>query len=262
MKTVRTLFAKIKGIDKTIRLTIEQSIINGNKSAFFIGLVHPYYLNWRQVGISAKASVGYVDGIVIDVGSGESPYFQIYKGKIKKYYSLDYPVCREKMDVGKTSDSDIHGDAHDLPIKTESIDTVLLNQVLEHVQDPEKVLFETNRILKKNGKLIISVPFLYPIHIEPFDYFRFSEYGIKHLLGKNNFKIILFNYNGFTGTAIIGGLNHLINKLPSRYLIGKIAIRLFGPIIFIFMNIIGLILDIIFPLKEMTPNYWVVAEKI
>lgn len=52
----------------------------------------------------------------------------------------------------------IQSDAEDLPFKDASFDTVLCSEVLEHLENDKKALIEVSRILKRNGRVIISVP--------------------------------------------------------------------------------------------------------
>jgi SAM-dependent methyltransferase len=59
---------------------------------------------------------------------------------------------------------------------------IILDQVLEHVEDPIKALQEIHRVLKKNGWLICTTPFLIHIHNYPSDYWRFTREGMKKLL--------------------------------------------------------------------------------
>lgn len=67
--------------------------------------------------------------------------------------------------------------------------TILLSDVLEHIAEPKQLLQELNRLLKPNGKIIIMVPFMYRLHEEPHDYYRYSEHGLRHLLSTSNFAI-------------------------------------------------------------------------
>lgn len=48
---------------------------------------------------------------------------------------------------------------------------------------------ELCRVLKEEGYLILSLPFLYPVHEEPFDFYRFTTNGIKHILERNGMEI-------------------------------------------------------------------------
>jgi ubiquinone/menaquinone biosynthesis C-methylase UbiE len=76
---------------------------------------------------------------------------------------------------------DLQYDAHAIPLVNNSVDVILCTEVLEHCHAPHKVIDEFYRILRPNGKLILTTRFVFPIHDAPHDYFRFTEYGLKHL---------------------------------------------------------------------------------
>lgn len=81
-------------------------------------------------------------------------------------------------------------DGKNIPIKSGYIDSVICTQVFEHVFEPEIFLNEINRVLKKNGHLLLTLPFVWDKHKKPYDYSRYSSFGIKYLLEKKGFKII------------------------------------------------------------------------
>jgi SAM-dependent methyltransferase len=62
--------------------------------------------------------------------------------------------------------------------------------VLEHVFNPNEHLSEIYRVLKPHGMLLMTVPFLWNEHEQPFDYARYSSFGIRHLIECNGFEII------------------------------------------------------------------------
>jgi len=76
---------------------------------------------------------------------------------------------------------DIVLDAHYLPLSSNSFDSVLCCEVLEHVQKPALCISEVLRVLKPQGVFIFSVPFLFPIHADPFDYSRFTYEGVQNI---------------------------------------------------------------------------------
>ena len=80
-------------------------------------------------------------------------------------------------------DVDILADAENLKgvIKDESFEIILCLSVLEHTKHPEKVIGEIKRILKKEGLVIVTVPFIMSLHDTPEDYWRFTRYGLLEL---------------------------------------------------------------------------------
>ena len=75
-------------------------------------------------------------------------------------------------------------DLLDIPVPDESVDGIICHQVLEHVTDPARVVGELYRVLRPGGRLLLSTPFLHPIHEDgPVkDYFRYTERGLRELL--------------------------------------------------------------------------------
>ena len=86
------------------------------------------------------------------------------------------------LDIDKTKEPDIAGDTHYLPLIDESFDVVLCTEVLEHLKEPQKAIDDMRRVLKKGGKLILTTPFIFPLHDTPSDYFRYTKYGLRYLL--------------------------------------------------------------------------------
>ncbi|MGC2700891.1 MAG: class I SAM-dependent methyltransferase, partial [Candidatus Acidiferrales bacterium] len=95
-------------------------------------------------------------------------------------------------DVVQSSDSraDVMCLATDLPFMDGSYDTVLVTQVIEHVADHRSLLREAFRVLKSGGIMILSGPMYWPLHEEPYDFFRFTEHGLRFLLETTGFSDI------------------------------------------------------------------------
>jgi ubiquinone/menaquinone biosynthesis C-methylase UbiE len=102
------------------------------------------------------------------------------------YISMDLGVGDSKIDYTHLH---INGDLKNIPIQDNSIDVIICIQVLEHVPEPWLVLKEFQRILKPSGFLFMSLPHSVPIHQEPFDFYRYTKYGVRYLLEMNNFQI-------------------------------------------------------------------------
>lgn len=121
-------------------------------------------------------------GTVLDVGAGRDYFRTQAPISVQKWTSLDYE--------SRTDSIDLNASALDLPIEDKTIDCVLLADVLEHLSDPEKAVKEIFRVLKDHGVAIVSAPFFLNLHEEPYDYFRFSKYGLQEILLRNGFEVI------------------------------------------------------------------------
>jgi len=137
-------------------------------------------------------------GTVLDIGCANQEISN-YLEKDVNYIGLDYLFTASNWYKSKP---DIFGDAHTLPIKSGSIDHILLLDVMEHLRNPDHALSEAFRTLKHNGKIIIQVPFMYPIHDAPLDFCRWTEHGVKQLLDRAGFKITQIQVIGGTWETI------------------------------------------------------------
>lgn len=86
------------------------------------------------------------------------------------------------VDVYPFQNVDILAKAERLPFRDEVFDGVCCDQVLEHVEDPARVLTEIHRVTKKGGLIYLGVPFMFPLHPSPKDYARWSMDGVCTLL--------------------------------------------------------------------------------
>jgi SAM-dependent methyltransferase len=140
-------------------------------------IVHPQWLVFRNDAQQRTWVGDMARGLVLDVGSAD--------GRAREwlcdcqYVSLDYPTTATQMYGTRP---DIFADAGALPILDSSIDTVLLLEVLEHVGDARAVLANIARVLKPGGLLLLSVPFLYPLHDSPHDHRRYTAPGLEEAL--------------------------------------------------------------------------------
>jgi len=96
--------------------------------------------------------------------------------------------CRESrstheitMNLEPFFNVDMVGDAHNIPVAANSVDSVFSMAVLEHVDNPQKVVAEKIRVLKPGGYLYAEVPFIFFFHGYPTDYTRFTQEGMRRL---------------------------------------------------------------------------------
>ena len=75
-----------------------------------------------------------------------------------------------------------------LSIKDSSFNIILLFEVLPHIANISNLIRELERVLSKNGIILVSSRFLFPINDAPIDYYRFTNYGLIKLL--SNFNIL------------------------------------------------------------------------
>lgn len=105
----------------------------------------------------------------LDIGCANSPYSVLFPNRVG-------------FDVSPGRGVDVVGDAHDLPFQDGEFEQILCTEVLEHLHTPQKAIDEMRRVLTKGGVLILTTRFLFPLHDTPGDYFRYTMYGLRHLL--------------------------------------------------------------------------------
>src|SRR5205823_1246671 len=81
------------------------------------------------------------------------------------------------FDVYGSPMTQLIADGHQIPLRDESVDAVLVQAVLEHVLDPAKVVAEIHRVLRPNGIVYAETPFLQQVHEAAYDFTRFTESG-------------------------------------------------------------------------------------
>lgn len=123
----------------------------------------------------------YVGGRLLDVGCGNKPWQALLASHVVEYVGVD---------LDPQSEADVVGDAQAIPLDSESFDTVLMDEVLEHLERPGDALAEAHRLLRPGGHVIIDTPFFWPIHEAPRDFYRFSPYGLRHLLETAGFSVV------------------------------------------------------------------------
>ena len=128
-------------------------------------------------------------GVFLDLACGESPFRQYFPG-VKCYLRMDYASAVKS----------IRCDMRFLPLRNQSVDTVLIAQALSDVGEPAAVLAEVRRVLKTNGRLLIFESMAYPEHDLPHDYFRLLPNGLKVLAAGQGLAVSECLYLGGLGS--------------------------------------------------------------
>ena len=123
-------------------------------------------------------------GRMLDIGCGTKPYASMFAPHVTEHVGLDHPDS-----LHGTDRVDLAGTAYDIPAEDGSFDTVLCTAVLEHLEEPAAALRESRRVLRPGGLAIYSAPFIWHLHEEPRDFFRYSKYGLTHLFVQAGFEI-------------------------------------------------------------------------
>jgi SAM-dependent methyltransferase len=191
---------------------------------------------------------------LLDIGAEKAPYKPYFK-------NLQYFA----QDITQNTDGSIDyvGDINEglKMIANGSFDYILCTQVLEHIKKPHVAFAEFYRILKPGGKLFLTTHLCFEEHMIPYDYFRFTKYGLKFLGESSGFTLEHLAPHGgiFQVIALIfdtlGIKLFFKNGLPYH-----IYIALFTPFILVF-NSACYLLDFLDRNKTMTLNYECIYKK-
>lgn len=140
---------------------------------------HYLHLVYHYLMADLREQLATLEGRVIDVGCGLQPYRHLLGPRVTEYVGVDRR--------GPFSAPDVEGDALRLPLPDASFDAGLSTQVLEHVTDPLAALRELARVLRPGATLVLTCPGTWPHHEIPHDYFRFTRFGLEHLLREAGF---------------------------------------------------------------------------
>ncbi len=163
-----------------------------------------YFLEYRAINSALLRVAEQVQGVLLDIGCGNKPYQRLFSC-VTRYIGCDMvQSSQNKVDVITV--------ATELPFSSESFDSVLCTQVIEHVEDPEALYFEACRVLKPGGHLILSGPMYWHLHEEPYDFFRFTKYGLRYLSEKTGFEVIEIIPNGGKWAVLGQVLIHTIQN--------------------------------------------------
>lgn len=152
-----------------------------------------------------------VSGRVLDIGAADR-WIESSLPDTLDYIALDYPATGKDMYGAKP---DVFADAGALPFSDACFDGVICLEVLEHVPDPAMVMAEISRVLKSGGRAWISMPFLYPLHDAPFDFQRYTAFGLGRDANRAGLEVVRLHRSGhamrtaglLVCLAIAGGAN-------------------------------------------------------
>jgi SAM-dependent methyltransferase len=162
-------------------------------------------------------------GLTLDLGAQGGPYASHFPRRIG-------------LDLRAAAGVHVVGDARRLPVRDAAFDVVLCTEMLEHVPEPQLAIDEMWRVLRPGGTLLLTTRFLFPIHDAPHDYFRFTKYGLRHLLRR--FEVLeLREEAGAIGTLAIllqrlGMQARTLGSTPLRG-VWLVAARLVWPLSFL-----------------------------
>lgn len=121
---------------------------------------------------------------ILDAGAGDSRYRDLFHDHV--YESADFAQVQGKA----YAPIDHVCDLRSIPVPSASFDAVLCTQVLAHLPEPLEALRELGRVMRPGGRLLLSCPFSFQENERPFDFYRYTRYGLSHLLKQSGFQVL------------------------------------------------------------------------
>ena len=197
-----------------------------------------------------QESTSFVNGLVLDAGCGARPYEQIVVEAGGRYVGID-------VEIRGNRGADVVANSLNLPFKDETFNTILSTQVIEHVRDPSRLMEEAARVLKRGGHLILTAPMMWPLHEEPYDFFRFTRFGLECLV----------EHSGLTCMRLderTGGWRSLAQLLALTLndIFGKKRFpRVLSKLVMVPVMFLATLLDRLLPYRKLTLGYLLIAKK-
>lgn len=191
---------------------IENIVVKEQFEPSFIGIfLNPFFIARRGLLKSIKELGKEVTGKTLDVGCGTKPYEKYFNSS--EYIGLEIETTMNR----EIKQADYFYDGKKFPFGNSEFDSIVTNQVLEHVFNPDEFLSEINRVLKTGGKLLLTVPFVWDEHEQPYDYARYSSFGLKYILEKHGFEIIKHHKSVNDFGAVIQLMNACFYKMTYKF---------------------------------------------
>jgi SAM-dependent methyltransferase len=199
--------------------------------------------------------------VVVDLGAGEATL----RSRVRhaRYIAVDRGIGHAGWDY---SALDVVADASQVPLRARSVDLVVCKQVLEHVPEPIALLREVARILAPGGTLLLSTNQQWPQHQQPYDFFRFTSFGLRYCLEQAGLETVeLRSMGGVFSVALFGFSQAMSPEVWSSTPRGR---RIAG----IVLRPLGLLLRLLMPLvsaldrrdrsRDNTLGWYVVARAL
>ena len=203
---------------------------------------NPLYFIRRNLYKNIKRSAPLLKGRLLDFGCGRKPYEDLFS--VNEYIGLDREQTGHDHQNSKV---DVFYDGKHIPLPDNTFDALFCSEVLEHVFDPDVILREINRVLKPEAMVLLTVPFCWNEHEVPYDYARYSSFGVTHLLEKNGFKVLEVKKSGnFIQVNFQLWALYFFEMFSKWGLTGKILSMLF----IVPINIAGYIFQLLLPKND------------
>jgi SAM-dependent methyltransferase len=233
------------------------------KQSFQPGLagvfLNPFFFIRRALFVHIRALSVRQEGKLLDFGCGRKPYRNLFTN-VTAYIGVD--IEQETGHDHTNSQVDVFYDGKTIPFDNDTFDSAFCSEVLEHVFNVDEILPELNRVLKKDAQILITVPFCWNEHEVPYDFGRYTSFGIKHLLEKHGFTVIENRKSGRFSQVIYQLSSLYIYEVLKKVIPHKGLHYLLSLLFIVPINITGSIVCFILPRnRSLYFNNVVLAKK-
>ncbi len=190
------------------------------RQQFFPGylgfLANPFWLTRTGLlGAVRRHAPALGTGRILDFGCGAKPYRELFPSSAE-YIGVDIEISGHDH---RNEQIEVFYDGRSLPLPDAHVDAVFSSEVFEHVFEPERIMGELHRVLRPGGCMLLTVPFSWEEHEEPWDYARYTSFGLKALLERHGFRVVYLEKTG-NDFQVIGQLASatIYSRLPGRML--------------------------------------------
>lgn len=189
---------------------------------------------------------------VVDLGCGQKPYRPWIASAAAEYIGVDAHPGPHVDHVAPAERLDF--------LDSGSVDLVLCTQVLEHADDPRKVVDEIRRVLRPAGVCLLSTHGVFPYHGQPQDYWRWTHSGLERLFRESGFEDVSVEATDGIASAILGAVDFYVWTLADRYGIWRFLRYTAHPLLGLLAPRLDRYLGWTFADHPMAINYLVVAR--
>jgi hypothetical protein len=137
---------------------------------------------WIRTALPPILAPGGRPGAVLDVGCAEQPFRALIESSGRQYVGMDVVQNR-------TRSVDLVSTLEDAPSPAQPYPVVLCTEVLEHVADVDAAFAGLRRLVATGGAVVLTVPFVFPLHMEPYDFRRLTLHGVERLAADHRFRV-------------------------------------------------------------------------
>ncbi len=217
-------------------------------------LFNPVFFIRRALYSVIKKNVSGLKGNIMDFGCGSKPYRDLFLN-CNEYIGVDF----EPIEASKDPNVDVYYNGKDLPFENQKFDCIFCTEVVEHLFNLDEILTEFHRVLKDDGIVLLTFPFAWPEHAQPYDFARYTSFATQHIFKKHNFKIDKYEKTGHFSMVIFQYIAFYFHTILPGNSIAKTILGV--PFVFL-TNLLGLVFSFLLPKnKDLYFNNVVIVSK-